>query len=735
MFLKSSISIKQNYQMVFGSTVRSYSQVFFSDSLLFGFILFLVSFFDLWAGVAGIISIVTSNLLATYLGYSKYNIEKGIYGYNSLLVGLGIGLGFAPGIELLIIVIVAAVFTFFITILVEGVFAKYYLPILSIPFLIGIWTIVLASRNLNTLGLSERGIYTANELYTVGGENMVNIYHWLSNLAIPEFISTYLLSLGAIFFQYRLLAGLLIAIGLFIYSRLSFLLSILGFSMAYWFYQFIGADITYYGYTYIGFNYILTAIALGGHFLVPSRYTFFWVILLLPIVVLLSLSLSTLFAPYQLSIYALPFNIVVLLFLYSLKLRLFPKPQLSEAILQLNNPEKNLYFHQQALKRFQWLSYYPVSLPVHGQWFVSQAHDDTITHKGEWGKAWDFIILDNDGKQFQNEGNLPEDYYCYKKVVIAPAYGVVVEIVDGIEDNTIGEVNLIHNWGNSVVIKHSDYVYSQISHLKSGSFKIKKGQTVSKGDKIALCGNSGRSPYPHVHFQVQASPFVGSKTIDYPIDHYVVKQKDGFKLLSYCKPEKDEIVSNISVDPLLKNAFNFTPGQELNFTEVQDGGTKKELLWEVKTDSYNNSFIHCSASNSYAYFFNDGSLLLFKNFVGDRKSALYHFYLAAYNVPFGFYKALQIEDSFPVNLIFKKGILFLQDFIAPFYLFLKSEYLLEFVSIDNELAPERIDLRSCVESKIFNKMFKRNEFQIVVDRIGVKEIHFSEHYILKRTLT
>ena len=89
------------------------------------------------------------------------------------------------------------------------------------------------------LGLSERGIYTTNELFLIGGKNLVDIYNYFENIFISEIISTYFLSLASIFFQYNIFAGILIAVGLFFYSRIAFLLSIIGYSTAYAFYYFI----------------------------------------------------------------------------------------------------------------------------------------------------------------------------------------------------------------------------------------------------------------------------------------------------------------------------------------------------------------------------------------------------------------------------------------------------------------------------------------------------------------
>ncbi len=708
---------KNKLNIILSGSLNSYSQIFFSDNKIFASILLLVSFFDVYAGLAGILSVLAGNITATLMNYSEFNIKKGTYGFNSLLVGLGIGLSFTPGIETLIIVLFASIITFMISIVLEGFFAKYYLPYLSIPFLIGMWLIILASRDLTALGISERGIYTTNELYQLGGKSMVDIYHWFDRIEKPLFIKTYLLSLGAIFFQYNILAGVLITIGLLFYSRISFLLSLIGFSTAFLFYRFLGADITQYGYTYIGFNYILTAIAIGGHFLVPNRYSFLWVVLLLPIVVLFTLGASKLLVPYQLPVYSLPFNIVVITFLYFLKLRLGKHKHLVEVITQLNNPEQNLYFAKQAEKRFKWLSFYPVSLPLLGEWSVSQAEDGEYTHQGEWKYAWDFVITDREGKQYTLTGDYPKDYYCYDKSVVAPADGIVVEIIDGVEDNTIGDVNLVQNWGNSIVIKHTEYLYTQLSHLKKGSFKVNKGDFVRRGDILARCGNSGRSPYPHLHFQMQATPYIGSKTLDYPVNHYIKKYEDNYELHSYDKPVLNDTVSNITINNLLKNALNLIPGKKLRYSF---NGRLEE--WEVKTDYYNNTYIYCEANNSFAHLFNDGFVHYFKSFTGDKNSALYYFYLALYHIPLGFYKDLEIDDRFPPDIATNKFKMILNDFIAPFYSLIKVNYKMKFLNIDNDLAPEQIDIESDVNQFLLSKETKSINFTIKVTSKGISEI-------------
>ena len=110
-------------------------------------------------------------------------------------------------------------------------------------------------------------------------------------------------------------------------------------------------------------------------------------------------------------------------------------------------------------------------MPFFGKWKVWQGQNGKHTHKGEWENAWDFVITDKDQNTYKDDGHYLTDYYCYNAPVVAPADGTVVNIIDGIEDNVPGEINMEQNWGNTIVIKHSDYLFSQLSHLKQGSFQ------------------------------------------------------------------------------------------------------------------------------------------------------------------------------------------------------------------------------------------------------------------------
>jgi urea transporter len=715
------MSIKEDIKLFLKGIPNSYSQVFFSDNRVFAIILILVTFIDLFGGLMGLLSVLTTNITGFLLGFDRRTISKGLFGFNSLLVGLALGVYFQPGILLIMVVILGAILTMLVSVSMQGVIGKYALPFLSIPFLIGVWVMTLATREFEALGVSERGIYTFNDLYTIGGTILVGLYEWWNALDITRSLRIYLISLGAILFQYNVLSGIILAIGLLYYSRISFTLSLLGFYTAYFFYELIGANISELSYSYIGFNYILTSIAVGGFFIIPSRRSYFWVIILIPMVALVTISLSRIFMVLGLPIYSLPFNIIVLLFLYALKFRTRISEKLSEVFIQQNSPEKNLYSFHNHMIRFHHSDKENIKLPFLGKWTVSQGHNGEHTHQEEYRHAWDFVITDLEGKQFSGKGDYPADYYCFDKPVLAPADGTVEHVVDNVEDNIIAEANIQDNWGNTVIIRHGDLLFTSMSHLKQGSISVKEGQRVKCGDIIGKCGNSGRSPYPHLHFQVQETPYIGSPTLDHPVSYYVLSRDESFRLMSFERPRKDELVSNIETNPLLHNAFHFIPGKKLSF-DVTDNGHSERVEWEVQTDAFNNTYIRCLTSKSTAWFTNDGNLLFFTHYEGDKDALLYYFFLAAFKVQQGFYQDMQLKDRFPLNLLFEAPLLSMQDFIAPFWKFLSSEFELRYVSVDNEISPTEIILESSACNVLMGNELKRLDFIISVGETGIRHL-------------
>jgi hypothetical protein len=152
------------------------------------------------------------------------------------------------------------------------------------------------------------------------------------------------------------------------------------------------------------------------------------------------------------------------------------------------------------------------SLPFHEAW-VAVNGGVTKEFSHSWGinsqrYAYDFIILDNEGKSCSGDRAALSGYYCYGKEISAPANGVVAEVRTDCRDSKImggGKTDpLVKDIrGNYVVIQHAENEYSFLAHLMPGSISVGVGEQVKRTQQIALCGNSGNTSEPHLHFQIQ----------------------------------------------------------------------------------------------------------------------------------------------------------------------------------------------------------------------------------------
>lgn len=711
-----------------GSTIlpallNSYAVIFFFNNRLFSFVILIVTFFNPIAGLSGLLAALTTVLIADGMGFEKTSLRQGIYSFNALLAGIGLGTIYEPGLVFFGLLLLISVISLLISVTLNGVLVRHGLPFLSIPFVLSIWIIMLPSGQMTNLGLTQRNIFWINEMYSYGGKALVDIFQVIDNLPLNKMVVIYLRSLSSIIFQDNLLAGIIIALAILIASRITFFLSLLGFVTAYLFAAFIGSDMASFSFYNIGANYILLAIAVGGFFTIPSRYSFLWAVLLIPVLSMVILFLRTITGHTGMPLFSLPFSLVTIVFVYYLKLRVEPGP-LRCTIIQHYSPEVNLYTYINNRDRLTGYRFMPFFLPFWGEWTVYQGYDGEYTHKGEWKSALDFVISDESSKLYSGTPFSNESYYCYDKPVLAPADGIIVEVIDNVADNEPGKVNTEKNWGNTIVLKHADHLYTQLSHLREGSFRKKKGEYVRKGDLLASCGNSGRSPESHLHFQVQSSPAVGSKTTEYPFAYYLRNENNVKILCSYTIPALNDRITNVTAEQFLVSAFDLQPGMNLGFTYSIGGSQTRSVKWEILTDIYNDKYIYCSESKSYAYFVNDGIMFYFTAFYGDQRSLLFSFYLTFYKIFLGYYPDVEIADRYPLHIIKNTSpALWIHDFIAPFHQFLEIRYKNRIGWSDAAINPESIQLDVSISKVLAGREKQTGTGKVIVEGKKIKEFN------------
>jgi len=153
-----------------------------------------------------------------------------------------------------------------------------------------------------------------------------------------------------------------------------------------------------------------------------------------------------------------------------------------------------------------------LTLPFDGRWRVLWGGDtkDANRHYGNRSQqyALEFVIADRYGRTYEEEGKKNEDYFAFGRPVLAPAAGRVIGVVQGVKDNKPGSPNPYSALGNAVIIQHSTNEVSVLSHLKHESIVVKVGDNVDVRQPVGLCGNSGDTEEPRIHFHLQDSPVI-----------------------------------------------------------------------------------------------------------------------------------------------------------------------------------------------------------------------------------
>lgn len=65
-------------------------------------------------------------------------------------------------------------------------------------------------------------------------------------------------------------------------------------------------------------------------------------------------------------------------------------------------------------------------------------------------------------------------------------------------------------WGNYVLIRHDNGMFSRYAHLRTG-LRVKEGQRVDENTVIGIIGSSGRAYGRHLHFEVQMNSSSASR--------------------------------------------------------------------------------------------------------------------------------------------------------------------------------------------------------------------------------
>lgn len=261
---------------------RGLGQVMFQNNAVSGLLMLVGIACNSWLlALLALLGNFVGTVTAFFSGYSKEDIEDGLYGFNGTLVGIAVGVFMEPGVASLLLLVAGSMLSTWIA----RVFAyQKLLPGFTAPFILAVWL-------LQTLC---RGWFPS----------------LLSSSVMPEetaadWFRAFSLNIGQVMFQGgTVLSGLFFLAGILLNSRVHALYTVWGALLPLGMVWMVGSDYAAFNAGLLGYNAVLCAIALGDRSWAGAA----WATLSVTLSVLLqvwgmSLGMTTLTAPFVVSVW------------------------------------------------------------------------------------------------------------------------------------------------------------------------------------------------------------------------------------------------------------------------------------------------------------------------------------------------------------------------------------------------------------------------------------------------
>lgn len=557
------------------SLAKTYAAVFFCHSPWIGAWFAALTWWTPRAALGGLTGLAAAMVWARVF---QLQTSGRLHLVNGLLCGLVIGAFHSIDVAFFLWIILAALLSTLLAYWLAGLFWNAArLPLLSLPFVIACWAVFLTWQ-VNAPSALPVGALA-------GGDPLLP---W-------PVLDGFFISLGWLLLIPYPAAGVLVFTGILAASRYLALLAAAGYAAGMLTVHLLGGGDA----TTTGFNFSLAAMALGGFFAVPGRDSFLLALAGSALTGWLTIALGVLLHPLHLPLLTMPFLGVAYLMLGTLGARLAGR----QPILMLEHPvspEINLERARLAEARRGRTDSLPLQPPFHGEWRVTQGFDGPDTHKQPWQHALDFDIAE-DGRNHGGSGVSREDYFCFGAPVLAPLAGQVVRLRDDLADTRPGEVDVANNWGNFVLLRTGS-LYVLLAHLKRGSMKVRIGEWVSAGQQVSICGSSGRSPFPHLHLQVQRSDELGSPTVPFHLTNVLVRtDQNAREFRLYHLPGSGEAVSAALCDDRLAAAMHLSRERCLTYTLRSTGSGNARVTLRAKLTLLGQPRLETGKGASVAY--------------------------------------------------------------------------------------------------------------------------------------
>lgn len=285
------------------TSLKGISQVVLIENAVSGLlILAAITIASYSLGIIAFLSSLIGALVGKIGGADIESVNQGLFGYNSVLAGMALSL-FLTGYERWFIALAGAAIAAFITAAMMHAMRQTGIPVLTFPFIVITWFLLLTTYRLVILKISPDLAPQTLSSWTL---NIKGELHW-PNAAMN--------GIGQIFFLTNTLSGVLLFIAVFWAGWRLGLYAILGNVAALATAYALGGEHTVISMGLYGYNAILTILAVSAVFKENGRNVLFTGIIASCLTVPITASIDTWLMPLGLPALTMPFVLCTWIFL------------------------------------------------------------------------------------------------------------------------------------------------------------------------------------------------------------------------------------------------------------------------------------------------------------------------------------------------------------------------------------------------------------------------------------
>jgi urea transporter len=257
-------------------TLRGVGQVVFQNNPLAGLVILIGLLVNSWIYAAiCVVGVIASTLTAIVLKADRALIRDGLFGFNGALVALALiaftsedfRAGAIPSVAMLVYLICAAALTTMAFASMAALLGPHKVAPLTMPFVLVGWLFLFAVLKFDAIDAGPMAKPVSPDQFSYTATYDFRTWY--------EGIGT---SIGQIFFQDNWITGYIIIVGMAINSRISAAMALVGAVIGTVVAVLFGGPEGAIRVGLFGYNSALTAIALGGFFLVMTWSSFVYAV-------------------------------------------------------------------------------------------------------------------------------------------------------------------------------------------------------------------------------------------------------------------------------------------------------------------------------------------------------------------------------------------------------------------------------------------------------------------------